>query len=89
MLRFHFNALALAALLTVLSTVTAQAESVDVTSTTTEWPDGNTYNVTGSVTITGRITVTGTVTLNLGANATLIAEKGITCLAKRCLAKTD
>ena len=56
---------------------TAWAGEVTVTSETTEWTDGNTYNVTGDVTIDTRITVSGTVTLNLGAGATLTASKGI------------
>ena len=57
--------------------VSAWAGEVTVTSETTEWTDGNTYNVTGDVTIDTRITVSGTVTLNLGAGATLTAGKGI------------
>ena len=57
--------------------VSAWAGEVTVTSETTEWTDGNTYNVTGDVTIDTRITVSGTVTLNLGAGATLTASKGI------------
>ena len=55
----------------------AWAGEVTVTSETTEWTDGNTYNVTGDVTIDTRISVSGTVTLNLGAGATLTASKGI------------
>lgn len=68
---------ALLLLTMMLTTVTAWAGEVTVTSETTEWTDGNTYNVTGDVTIDTRITVSGTVTLNLGAGATLTAGKGI------------
>ena len=57
--------------------VSAWAGEVTVTGETTEWTDGNTYNVTGDVTIDTRITVSGSVTLNLGAGATLTASKGI------------
>jgi hypothetical protein len=64
----------------MLTTATAWAENVTVTSTTTAWTNGNTYNVTSDVTITERITVTGDVTLNLGEGCTLTAEKGITVL---------
>ena len=61
----------------LLTTATAWAGDVTVTSETTAWTDGNTYNVTSDVTIDTRISVSGTVTLNLGAGATLTASKGI------------
>ena len=62
--------------LAIVST-TAWADNVTVTSTTTAWTNGNTYNVTSDVTIDTRISVTGSVTLNLGAGATLTASQGI------------
>ena len=64
-------------LLLLSAFVSAWAGEVTVTGETTEWTDGNTYNVTGDVTIDTRISVSGTVTLNLGAGATLTAGKGI------------
>ncbi len=64
-------------LLALFTTATAWAGDVTVTSETTAWTDGNTYNVTSDVTIDTRISVSGTVTLNLGAGATLTASKGI------------
>lgn len=77
-MRGLFSRVAATLVLMLLTTVTAWAANVTVTSETTSWTDGNTYNVTSNVTITDRITVTGTVTLNLGAGATLTATKGIT-----------
>ena len=51
--------------------------NVTVTSSTTEWLDGGTYNVTSNVTISSRIIINGDVTLNLGAGKTLTANRGI------------
>ena len=48
-----------------------------VTSSTTEWLDGYTYNLIGDVTISSRIIVNGTVTLNLCEGCTLTASEGI------------
>ena len=73
--RLYFRAAML--LLALFTTATAWAGDVTVTSETTAWTDGNTYNVTSDVTIDTRISVSGTVTLNLGAGATLTAGKGI------------
>ena len=53
------------------------AGNVTVTSSTTEWLDGGTYNVTSDVTISSRIIINGDVTLNLGEGKTLNANKGI------------
>ena len=64
-------------LMTMLTSVGAWAADVTVTSSTTEWTDGNTYNVTSNVTIDDRITVRGDVTLYLSAGKTLTASKGI------------
>ena len=65
-------------LLAVMTTATTWADSVTVTSQTTSWASGNTYNVTSNVTIGSRITVTGDVTLIIADGATLTASKGIT-----------
>lgn len=64
-------------LATMLTSVGAWAADVTVTSSTTEWTDGNTYNVTSNVTIDDRIFVRGNVTLYLSAGKTLTASKGI------------
>ena len=64
-------------LMTMLTSVGAWAADVTVTSSTTEWTDGNTYNVTSNVTIDDRIFVRGNVTLYLSAGKTLTASKGI------------
>lgn len=64
-------------LMTMLTSVGAWAADVTVTSSTTEWTDGNTYNVTSNVTINDRIFVRGNVTLYLSAGKTLTASKGI------------
>ena len=64
-------------LMTMLTSLGAWAADVTVTSSTTEWTDGNTYNVTSNVTIDDRITVRGDVTLYLSAGKTLTASKGI------------
>ncbi|MBO4810568.1 MAG: hypothetical protein J5552_03260, partial [Prevotella sp.] len=65
-------------LLAVMTTATAWADSVTVTSQTTSWAAGCTYNVTSNVTIGSRITVTGDVTLVIADGATLTASQGIT-----------
>ncbi len=64
-------------LMTMLTSVGAWAADVTVTSSTTEWTDGNTYNVTSNVTINDRIFVRGNVTLYLSAGKTLTASQGI------------
>ena len=68
---------ALALLLCVLTTMTAWAENVTLTSSTTEWTNGNTYILNSNVTITQRIMVTGHVTLQLNSGCTLTATRGI------------
>ncbi len=50
---------------------------IEVTSSTTEWTNGKTYEVKGDVTISEQITVTGNVSLYLGSGCKLVAEKGI------------
>jgi len=64
------------------ATYTAQFEAqeippISVTSSTTEWTDGNIYVVDGTVTIPDRISVSGSVTLQLNAGCTLNASQGI------------
>ena len=74
-IREHFSRIAMMLLLMLLTATTAWA--VDVTSSTTNWTNGNTYTVTSDVTINTRISVSGTVTLNLGAGTTLTLNQGI------------
>ena len=62
-------------LMTMLTSVGAWAADVTVTSSTTEWTDGNTYNVTSNVTINDRIFVRGNVTLYLSAGKTSMAAE--------------
>ncbi len=69
---------ALVLLMMVLTTATALAGDVTVTSVTTSWDSGNTYNVTSNVTISDAVTVTGAVTLNISSGMTLNVNSGIT-----------
>ena len=70
---------AMTLLVMMLTTVTAWAEDVTLTSSTStqKWTNGNTYVTNGDVTIAGRITVTGNVTLKLTDGYTLTAPNGI------------
>ncbi len=68
---------ALALLLCVLTTMTAWADNVTLTSSTTTWTNGNTYILNSNVTISQRINVTGHVTLQLNSGCTLTATRGI------------
>jgi len=64
-------------LVMMLTTVTAWADNVTLTSSTTSWTNGNTYVANGEVNIANRITVTGNVTLILTDGCTLNAKLGI------------
>ena len=67
--------------------VQAYANPIEVNANTTQWQDGNTYNVGDghNITINERIVVHGSVTLNLGENTTLTAAKGISAQDKSSL----
>jgi hypothetical protein len=67
---------AMTLLVMMLTTVTAWAEDVTLTSSAKTWKN-NTYVTNGDVTIADRITVTGNVTLILTDGYTLTASKGI------------
>ena len=73
----HLKRAALVLLLCVLTTMTAWAENVTLTSTDTTWTNGNTYILNSNVTISQRINVTGHVTLQLNSGCTLTAKRGI------------
>ena len=75
--RAHKGRLFLTLIFLMLTSMTAWAGDVTVTSSTTSWTNGNTYNVTSNVTIGDRITVEGTVVLNLSSGCTLTANNGI------------
>ena len=65
-------------LVMMLTTVTTWADNyVTLTSSTTSWTNGKTYETNGDVTIANRITVTGNVTLILTDGYTLSAPNGI------------
>ena len=65
-------------LVMMLTTMTAWAETVTVTSSTTYWTSGNTYAVNSNVTINDHVTVTGSVTLSIASGCTLNVNSGIT-----------
>lgn len=65
-------------LVMMLTTMTAWAETVTVTSSTTNWTSGNTYAVNSNVTINDHVTVTGSVTLSIASGCTLNVNSGIT-----------
>ncbi|WP_197019281.1 CUB domain-containing protein [Prevotella sp. MA2016] len=73
----HIGRLLLTLLLMLLTTSTAWADNVTLTSSTTSWTGGNTYVTNGDVNIADRITVTGNVTLKLTDGYTLTAPNGI------------
>ena len=74
----HKGRLLLTLLFMLLTVTTTWADNyVTLTSTTTKWTNGKTYETNGDVTIANRITVTGNVTLKLTDGYTLTAPNGI------------
>ena len=77
---FTLTRAAMTLLLMMLTTATAWAKDVTLTSDTStkpSWTNGNTYVANGKVNIANRITVTGNVTLKLTDGCTLTAPNGI------------
>ena len=73
-----FSRAAMTLLVMMLTTMTAWAETVTVTSSKTNWTSGNTYAVNSNVTINDHVTVTGSVTLSIASGCTLNVNSGIT-----------